>query len=219
MQALSIINQAAILLNDSASNVRWPKTQLLTYLNDGQREVVIFRPDASVQNSVMMLTAGNTKQSIPADGIRLIDVIRNMGSGSTAGVPVMVIDRDILDTQIPTWHSDDASSSIKHYTFDPKDPETFYVYPQPAASVHLEIVYSVPPADCDVVGDNISISDIYTNALLDYIMYRAFSKDTEYANPNKAANYYQMFRQSLGLKAQIDMTTDPNAAVRADGKS
>jgi len=210
MQASAITNRASILLHDP-TNVRWPVTQLLDYLNDGQREIVINRPDASVANETIALVSGSTKQSIPAAGIRLMHVTRNMGSdGSTPGRPIIIVDRDILDTQIPTWHNDDAQDDIKNYVFDPGDPKHFYVYPQAGASAHIELSYSVPPTDCATVGNLIGLSDIYANALLDYVMYRSLSKDTEYADAPKSARYYESFLRSLGIKTQIDVAVDPN---------
>ena len=210
MQASAITGRASVLLHDP-TNVRWPITQLLGYLNDGQREVVIHRPDASVSNTSVVLASGNTKQNIPDDGIRLLNVIRNMGSdGASPGRPILIVDRDILDTQVPTWHTDDAQDDIKNYTFDPEDPKRFYVYPRAGAQSYVELAYSVPPTDCDTVGNLIALSDIYANALLDYVMYRAFSKDTEYADQPKSARYYESFLRSLGIKTQVDLATDPN---------
>jgi len=76
--------------------------------------------------------------------------------------------------------------------------------------VHVEISYSIPPAECATEGDNIAIPEIYANALLDYVMFRAFSKDSEYSDPGKAAKYYQMFGNALGVKIKIDTATAPN---------
>ena len=211
MQANIILGRAYVLLND-ITNIRWPATELLGYLNDGQRQIVVYRPDASVSNATVALVAGSTKQTIPAGGIRVIDVVRNMGAGSTPGRPVILVPRDIIDSQVPTWHTDEAQETVRNFVFDPEDPTHYYVYPQPAASVHLEIIYSVPPTDCETAGNSIGLSDIYTNSLLDYIMYRAFSKDTEYADVSKAARYYNSFGLSLGVKTKVDMAMDPNNA-------
>jgi len=209
MQALEIINQAAILLLDP-TNVRWPHSQLLDYLNDGQKEIVIHRPDASIADDIIILDDGNTRQMIPADSIRLLTVVRNMGQdGTTPGLPIMVVSRDILDTQIPDWHLSEPSTQIKHFIYDPKAPKIFYVFPRPAAGVHIEIITSVPPKKILATGEHISISEIYSNALMDYIIYRALSKDAEYADPNKSAGYYNMFLQTLGVKTQVDMAVTP----------
>lgn len=70
--ASSIITKAATLLQDP-TNVRWPADELLGWLNDGQREIVLQKPDAYSINEAVKLAAG-TKQALPAAGIRLLAV-------------------------------------------------------------------------------------------------------------------------------------------------
>jgi len=89
MQAKAILDKAEVLLLDP-TNVRWPRNQLLDYLNDGQREVVIYRPDASMEDRVVALVDASTRQTLPANGLRLLDVVRNMGTdGATPGAPLL----------------------------------------------------------------------------------------------------------------------------------
>lgn len=216
MLASAITTRAGKLLHD-ISGVRWSSADLLLWLNDGQKQVAIHRPDASVFNGAVALTAGNTKQSVPAAGVRLLSVNRNMGTGSTPGRPVTLVDRDILDAQLPDWHTDDAAAVIKHYVFDIKDPRTFFVYPRPLASVYVEMSHSVLPTDCASTSSTIGIPAIYSNALLDYIMYRALSADTEYADQPRADRHYNTFLQSLGLKLQVDRAIDPNVDKKTRG--
>jgi hypothetical protein len=63
LTAQSIIRRAVETLQDSTS-IRWPINELVRYLNDGQREVVLYRPDAMVTSSTVTCVAG-TKQSTP----------------------------------------------------------------------------------------------------------------------------------------------------------
>ena len=92
--ASDILDRASIILQDS-TNVRFPESELLDFLNDAQREIVLHRPDANMQNADMTLVAGS-KQSIPAGGLRLIDVIRNAG-----GKAITQVNREVLDETLP----------------------------------------------------------------------------------------------------------------------
>lgn len=208
-----ILTRATNILQDS-TNVRWPEDELIDYLNDGQRQIVLFRPDASVKNEAVQLTAGETKQSIPDAGIRFLNPVRNMGvGGATPGEAIRIVDRDVLDTQRPDWHSRANSYGfIKHIVYDDLDPKTFYVFPKaPATAWYIDVVYSVAPTDCADSDAVISIDDVYANALLDYILYRAFSKDAEYAaNQGSAAGYFNSFQNALGIKTKVDGATSPN---------
>ena len=73
----------------------------------------------------------------------------------------------------------------------------------PDASISL-----IPLASIKICNKS-GFSEIYSNALLDYIMYRALSKDAEYADPNKAMGYYNAFLQTLGVKTQVDIAVTP----------
>lgn len=215
IQVNNLVSRAATLIQD-ATNIRWPTTELIDWLNDGQREIVLLKPQASVKNESVQLTTGSTKQSIPAAGVMLIDVARNMGAaGSTPGDAIRVTSREVLDAQKPTWHSDaNTDGKIKHYMFDPRDPKTFYVYPKaPATAWYVELIYSASPTDCSA-GGVIQIDDIYANALLDYILYRAYSKDAEYAqNAQLAIAHYSAFSNSLGVKTQNELAQNPSSIV------
>ena len=93
----STLARAAVLLQD-VSNIRWPLPELLDWLNDGQREIVLKKPNASIKNEPFVLAVG-TKQTLPADGVQLIDVVRNL-----PGTAIRIVSREILDAQLPDWH-------------------------------------------------------------------------------------------------------------------
>jgi hypothetical protein len=201
--AQSIIRRVVETMQDNTS-VRWPVAELVRYLNDGQREVVLYRPDSMVTNATVAL-AGGAKQALPTNGSKLIDVIRNTG-GTKRSVRMTV--RNILDTQSPNWYNLTGVTEVLHYMYDPRDPKVFYVYPPAASSgASVEIVYSAYPTDItepadgavySAVAGNISLPDIYGNVLADYILYRAYTKDSEYAgNAQRAQAHYAAFQAAL----------------------
>lgn len=211
--------RAQRILQDTTS-IRWPTSELLDWLDDGMLEVTLLRPEASITNSTIAMTANSTKQTLPAAALQLIKVTRNMGAaGSTPGAAIRLVSMDILDSQNPNWHTDTAAAAVKHYMFDPRDPKTFYVYPQPNSTYHLEVVYSSAPTKVTRSGaapnetstSAISVDDIYANALLDYMLYRAYSKDATFAqNSQLAVAHYAAFQNSLGVKTQNEMVRNPN---------
>ena len=210
IKVVDIIDRAVVVLNDT-TNVRWTKSELLLWFNDGQRAVVNRRPDANAVNDDLTCVLG-TKQAIPATGLRLLKVIRNTG-----GKAITHIRQDILDEQVRDWHDDSTpTSDVRHFIFDDRDPKNFYLYPAPAASHQVEILYSTAPADVtvsdfDTDTQTISLDDTYANAILDYILFRAYSKDAEYAqNAQRAANHLQIFESALGMVTQADMAASAN---------
>lgn len=211
--ASAVILKAQTIIQD-ITGVRWPESELLGWLNEGQRELVMLKPDAYVKNESVLLVTG-TKQAIPASGILLISVVRNMGTtGTTPGAAIRPIARNVLDEQLPNWHASTANAVAVYSITDLRDPKTFYVYPpQPATGQNrVEIVYSASPPDVAATTNAITIDDIYTGSLLDYCLFRAYSKDAEYAgNANRAISHYQKFRDTLGLKVKAEIDTNKAA--------
>jgi len=57
--------------------------------------------------------------------------------------------------------------------------------------------------------------DYYRNALLDYVLYRAFAKDSDSANQaQRSQNHYQMFMQAIGEKFSGDTNADNDKVVK-----
>ena len=208
----SVLARCAVLLQDP-TNIRWPQAELLDWLNDGQREIALYKPNAFVKNLSVQLTAG-TKQSLPADGVSLVDVVRNMGANGTApGNAVRAVAREILDSQTPDWHAAAQVASVKHFVYSVLDPKNFYVYPPSNGTGRVEIIYVAAPADATLAG-TITLDDIFVTALVNYILYRAYSKDAEFAaNAAAAQAYYQAFQGLLAGKAGAEAGTNPNAAL------
>lgn len=206
--ARAICTDAAKLLQDD-TNVAWPLDELLHWLNAGQKELVLGKPDAYVKNQSVQLVAG-TRQSIPADGNVYMRLTRNMGAaGTTPGRVILPIPMQVLDEQNPDWHTAAASATAVHAAYDERDKKHYYVYPpQPATPGYAEIIYSATPPDV-ALDDPIAVSDLYQSALMDYVLYRAYSKDSEYTrNDAKATAYYQTFGALLSVKTNGEAKND-----------
>lgn len=217
--AQSILRRCVDTLQDTTS-IRWPINELVRYLNDGQREVVMYRPDSMVTNATLVCAAGS-KQTLPANGAKLIEVIRNAftGSGATKKA-VRLTNREILDAQIPGWHNLTGANEVVHYMYDPRDPRVFYVYPPANTSARLDIVYAAYPtpitepadgATLSAVTGDITLPDIYGNAVQDYVLYRAYMKDSEYAgNAQRAQAHYAAFANAMGIEIKATVAVSPN---------
>ena len=212
----SVISRVEAVLQDT-TNIRWPESELVLWVNDAQREIALLKPDASAVNDTITLTDG-TKQSIPTGGNRLLRVVRNMSaaSGGTGKRSVRLVSREILDAQTPDWHDPSVSgvaahtNVVKHYVYDDQNPRNFYVYPGVSGNTYLEIVYSANPATV-TASDNLSIPDVFANAVMNYVLYMAYMKDAEYAsNAQRAQSHFALFTQSVMGKSQIDNISNPN---------
>ena len=222
LQAQHILSRVRNILQDN-TGVRWTDGEMFDYLSDAQREIANIRPDATATHSNVQLTTG-TEQTIPTDGLRLIKVVRNMSgtaTDATGARTIRIVDVDAINTTEPNWHDPTVAgdavhgTEVKHYIFDLKDPRKFYVYPGVAGNAYVEVVYSKNPTSIGAATDVIQVDDIYANALINFVLYRAYLKDAEYAgNQQRAGTYFQLFTQSLGAGLQAtDINTPTVEAV------
>ena len=213
-----ILSRVRDTLQDTTS-VRWTDAELLRYINDGQREVVNMKPDASALTANVQLSTG-TLQTIPSNGLRLIKITRNMSSAAsdaTGKRAIRIVDVDVINSLEPDWNdptvTGDATHGavVKHYIFDPDDPKKYYVYPGVSGNAYVEVCYSKTPDDLSSTSSNLDIDDVYINAIVNYVIYRAYQKDAEYAgNAQRAGTHYQLFTNSLAVGGSAQNTIDPN---------
>lgn len=210
--ARSVIQSAQATLQD-AGGVRWLLPELLGYLNAGTREIALQKPTATAVTTTISLASG-TRQELPAGYHRLLSAIRNTDNGR-AITPVV---REILDMQIPGWHSNAVmpyNATVAHVMDDPFDTSVFHVCPGNDGNGEIDVIMSRLPVpiptpanqlDIEAYSADVQVPDIYENCLVDYVCYRAFSKDINVAGAaQRAQAHYGLFQQALGIKAQIDM--------------
>ena len=197
--AQTVVQEIQLLLQDPLGT-RWPAWELVYHLNDGQREIAAMRPDMFVKTVSYPLAYG-ARQRAPDDCVKLVELTRN-----TDGVAIRQVERNTIDAVEPNWYQRARTNVIKNFTYDLRDPGTFYVYPPARGGTSVELVYSTAPVEiAPPIGDtsasvagNIGVNDVFKNALIHFVLFRAFIKDAEYAaNATLSAAHYQMFKAAV----------------------
>jgi hypothetical protein len=211
--AKTIIDKASIQLID-LTNIRWTRAELLSWLNDGLRQIVTIQPSASSTTVSKQLAVG-TRQYIPTDGWLLLSVYRNMGTnGTTPGRIIRIVSREILDSFNPYWNTVTATAEVRNYMYTDQDQLAFYVYPPNTGTQYIELNYSVQPVDLTLETQPIPIFDVFQSALVDYILYRACSKDAEYApGVQLSQSYMATFVAAIQGKNQSEITSNPTQSL------
>lgn len=235
MSSQSIAANAGALLQDK-THVTWTIADLATWINEGCRELVRFKPSALSARVGMRLAAG-TRQNLDgaafvriSDGaaqaltaVQLLDVGSNLGAaGTAAGRAVTLAERKILDTVLPTWPTQAATGEVRYVLYDPKEPRLFQIYPQARANpaMYLELVVARLPVNTLLDGAvalgsgdiDAGLDALYESALVDYVLYRAYSQETE--SPGHAAKaqwHYQSFGVALGVKLKNEFGLAPRS--------
>jgi hypothetical protein len=209
----SVLKEVQTALQDE-SGVRWSAVELAEHLNDGQREIAVIRPEMFVVNDVLSCAAG-AKQALPAACINFMDAPR-----ITNGSSIRKVDRWILDSVLPSWYDSTKTAALKHFCYDPNQPNTLYVYPPAIAATSIDIVYSTLPQDVQTPGGaaystatgNISVDDIFKNSLIHFCLFRAYSKDAEFGgNVALSTAHYSMFKTCVANDVSASVTVAPKA--------
>lgn len=216
MTANDFLSRVRDLLLDTEEPYRTSDAELLRWLSDGQRVIVSVMPEAYSASRAFTLVAGQYRQTLPSDMLRLLDVPCNLGpSGTTRGQVIRLIGRKVLDGVRPNWMSEQGDV-VEHYIYDFKTPRVFLIFPTPSSPVSVELVGSVTPPDVISASASLALDDNYASILLDYVAFRAFSKDIDSATSSaKAASYYSMF--SGGLSALVGGTAERVPASQKGG--
>lgn len=215
--AQSIIREAQELLQDT-EGTRWPATELVAHLNDGQRDIATIRPDLFTILAAIALVAG-PRQALPAACVDFVEMPRN-----TNGAALRQADRNMLDAVEPSWYTKAGVQTIKHFCYDAREPNVFWVYPPAAVGASVDAVYSTMPADVatpsgasyTTVAGNIDCPDVCKNSLLHFVLFRAFAKDAEFGgNAAMSAANYQLFKAGIAADAATGQAIKPTITEAA----
>lgn len=192
-----IINRAGSLLQDT-THVRWTAEWLRDTINDAYTEIINKRPDAHSLAVVYTCSPGVRQSVVDSfpEAIRVVDVVTNLAATSD-GRSVRKTDRKILDDQVRSWQAQEQTVNIELFMLDPNLPKEFLVYPPASAAAGLEIVISTLPSAHTAFNESLRIGDNFAGAILDYVLYRSFSRDAETGNAARAAAHYQAMINSL----------------------
>jgi hypothetical protein len=224
LTANDVIARATLLLNDKgnavigvAANTRWSVAELLEWVSDAQRQIVLMRPNALNVVAKVPLASG-TRQTIPADGWLMLGATRNLTAAGGAGRAVREVKRDVLDAFNPDWHTDTATPAVKNYLYDVQDQRAFYVYPPNDGTGNLEVNYSGMPVQLTDVTSPLQLDQIYLTPMVDYTCFRALSKDAEFAGgASLASQFLAAFNAAIMGRDQAEKEDSPDATFSPPG--
>src|SRR5687768_15593281 len=186
--ATQVMTLAGRVLNDEDAT-RWTQPELAEWINEAVKAILLAKPSAYSVTEVLSLAAG-TYQTVPAEYLSLLRVVRNItdeGPPRVGGRIIRVTTRDALDAQEPYWHDPTKvyyKKEVRQFVFDEESPLSYYVYPGNDGTGMVEAVLSkLPTAIADDYDQAIGLQDIYVSPILDYVLFRAMSKDDEAGNP------------------------------------
>ena len=211
---ISLLNQAAAVLQDP-DFVRWSKAELMYWMSEAQ--IAIARsPGAFTKVAVVPLVAG-TRQSLPDDGWSLISAVRNVDEEGRPTLAVRLTTRALLDSFSPLWHAAPERPFAEVYVYDERTPRQFLVSPPNDGTGHLEVVYAAIPVALTDENQSLELPVLYDSAILDYVLYRANCKESDYAaGVQNAQQYFAVHTSNLGAMVEARGAATPNYALEPE---
>ncbi|MBO3760344.1 DUF6682 family protein [Ciceribacter sp. L1K22] len=224
MLASNVMTKAGVQLLDE-DHVRWTLPDLATYITEAVSAIISVKPSARTVSVTVDLVAG-TRQQLPDDQriVQLIDIPCNMSAG-VRGRSIRSVARAELDSNEPRWHEATVvpfRKEVRNFMFDEITPTLFWVYPGNDGTGAVEAFVSQlpPPVETLVEEDDntseietwevsVGLADHYEPAVLEYVLYRCFSKEELAGSGQKAVAHYQAFATLIGLKSQVERDNSP----------
>jgi hypothetical protein len=207
--ASSLFKACAIELND-VEYVRWTKDDLAEYLTDAISVVAALKPTLFTVFEPIQLAPGAV-QTVPGEFTELIDIPYNLHQDGTHGEPVskgsFTAARALGRNACTPVNG--ADYVVRSYTVHPEndtyfivDPPVPQLYPGPMPFVWalLQRAPNIVVSEADTVAMANTTPETYRSALLEWMLYRAFARDTESSDSfQRSQAHYKAFYQFLGL--------------------
>lgn len=197
VQIADLIQKIRIDLQDP-DGVRWTEGELLAHINEAQVAVALARPDEVAHVRAHIPTPGRY-QDVPEDAFMLVDVTHNLTGNHDA---ITKVQRELLDVADRRWANRRFSSRYIHYMYDPMTPRVFQLYPpvpQQGDTGEIAITVAVYPEKATLAGA-MTLADRWERSVFHFALYRAWSKDAEYAgNAAIAVAHLQAYNATLGI--------------------
>lgn len=189
MTAADVLMSVRDQLQDNG--VRWKTPELLQYLGDGAMQVAVLAAPAELSVFRQLSLQTGALQQLPDDLLRL------------QGIPGIskVSMRDMNDT-VPGWMQAKAGKPVHVVVTENAPDNIFHVYPPASAGQILHVQALARPIAPVNEASTIPLKAEWRAALIDYVLYRAFAKDADYAgNAARAATHQAAFAASVGGKS------------------
>jgi len=207
LTATTLIDSVSGIALDTA-NRTWSRDEWLEYLNEALRTTALVHTDIYVVQAELTLAAGE-QQEIPADGTGLVDVPRNTG-----GRVVTQVDKGLLDESSRFWPAGTQEATVQHFTADPRNPLRFVVFPPNDGTGIIDLIYTATPPQLMYEAEELVVPDSYQAPLQNFMLGKAYQKNSKRQDLAKAGAYMGQWGQLLGLDATQTAAAMPKVAAQ-----
>lgn len=182
-----------------ASGAQLEDASILSWINDGQREIVNSNPILRA-TKITDIIAGTGDYTFPNDKVLLIEAIY------VSGFPIQnVTPQEARDFILSSDPQKAAVAERPEVWYERAGIITFYPTPSKSATNGLKLEYIKNPTQLASLTDALGIPDRYFNELVNYTISKALEMDENY---DAAAYKQRQFRDGLDRLANKDSSVE-----------
>ncbi|MGF6697613.1 hypothetical protein OKW38_002225 [Paraburkholderia sp. MM5496-R1] len=208
-----LILEVAQLLSDAEAGFKmqqWTKPELIEYANDAALQFVMLRPDLASTSRKVKLGPG-ARQQLPDGATHFYRVDGTLDSfGRVIGQPTQT---DAAAARIAAnWFAPLACGPragayvVRSFSIDPVEQTAFYVDPPVPAGENVVVMvnFTAVPAHAGAT-DPLPMPERFHNAAIEWMLYRAYSKEQDSQSSTANATAHQnSFYSLIGLSQKVD---------------
>ena len=201
---LEIIDRVTFVTKD-VDHERWSTEELIAWINDAIAQIASIHPRAASQYMILNLAAGSRQDlrtiAPSIRWVRLHELVCNANANTPNGTTIRQIPRPSLDFAKRTWRAGTLSAEVKEYAMDEREVFTFDVNPPVSAGTQVYALTSIRPDPVEDEDEQFPLPDAYYIPAVDYVLFRAFSKDAnDQSYAARASGHLQAFQLSMGVE-------------------
>lgn len=174
------------------SSVQITQADIIRWLNQAQLEVaVVASPIQAISSTVLI--PGTYQYTMPVENTMSIISLR------IDGTPIENMEFQTAENKVIREDPQRLSTGKPQYWW--RFADKIYMWPTPDQALSVELFYYKTPADLVAVGDLLGLPDKYYEALIQFVMSKAYELDEEYANSRAAR---QAFNDRIGITLEED---------------
>jgi len=211
--ASSIITSVRRVLLDPSPGVTWLDANLLALINEAERAICALKREAFPVRATVTMAAG-TKQTLPADGLSIMDLGTNIASGRRA----VLCNRELMDAAAISFPAATQEIDVQEWTKDDRDPTRFDVIPPNTGAGQVTVLYGAIPPAIGAVGSAINLQDSYESIIKAFVIAQAYSENTDRADLAKYAAYTAEWKGLLGITSQSQVAVSPKVGQQGGSR-
>lgn len=205
--ASTVLDRVSGALLDTAQRT-WSQAEKVGYLNEALAATAAAHNDFYTVTTPFTVAPGE-EQALPVDGVGLIDIPRNTG-----GRVVTQVDKSLLAESSRFWPATTRVRGVEHFTFDPRTPRRFVIFPPNNGAGIVDLIYAAVPPTIDDPTDVIPVNASYEPALVQYVLACCWSKNSKRQDLTKTNAAMSTWGSLLGLDTKTITMMTPKVAAQ-----